>query len=264
MIRTLTALLLVLGISAPAYAETFNAEEVEEINSAIENYLMEHPEKLIESLNKYQEKQMKEQQEAAKKQIKSSRKQLNNDKTSPIIGNKSGDFVIVEFFDYNCGYCKMMFPKLLDFVGKDGAVKWVLKELPTLSEESTTAAKIALAANKQGKYREVHTAFMNAKGRLDKAALLELAKAQGVDIAVLQKDMESPEIQAILDKNRELAGKIGVNGIPAFVINDEMKGGAFDTEELKATAAEVRAAKAERIAKRNAARNAKKKPSQAK
>lgn len=250
--RTLTAMALAMGICAPAIAnDVFSEEETEEINTMIESYLLSNPEKIIESLNKFQEKQMQEQKEATKKQLRMAKKEIFGDKTAPVIGKNDGSFEIVEFFDYNCGYCKMMFPKVLDFVEADGDTKWMLKELPTLSEESEIAAKIALAANKQGKYKEIHSAFMNNQGHLDKDAMLKLAGELGLDVEKLKKDMESDEVAEILMKNRELAGRIGVNGIPIFIIGDEMKPGAFDVEELKVLAEQARSEKAQNKLKRS-------------
>ena len=232
----------------PAAAE-FNKDEVAAINKLIEDYIANNPQKLIDSLNKFQEEQYRKSQEEAKKALKDIMPELKSAKKAPIIGNKKGDFVIVEFFDYNCGYCKRMFPEVLAFVEKDGKTKWVLKELPTLSADSTVAAKYALAANEQGKYKEIHTAFMKHSGKLDEQAMKQYAKTAGLDMEKLKKDMESEKIAKILSDNRELATKAQISGIPTFVIGDEIIPGAFPGSDLDAKASKARADKAAAKAK---------------
>ncbi len=243
MIRLFVSALVFLSVAVSAEAKTFTGEQEKAIEQIVADYIKNNPEKLVEALDSLQEKMRKQQEEAAKKHIKESQKELSGNKKDPVIGNAKGDFVIVEFFDYNCGYCKMMFPKIMDFVNKDGKTKWVLKEMPILSEGSGGAAKVALAANKQGKYAEIHKAFMNHKGQLSEATALEIAKEHKLDMNKLQKDMASKDIQDTLNANRELAVKLQVSGIPVFIIGDEMKGGAFDEKELPELAAKIREAK---------------------
>ena len=233
----------------PAAADEFDKDEVAAINKLIEDYIANNPQKLIDSLNKFQEEQYRKSQEEAKKALKDIMPELKSAKKAPIIGNKKGDFVIVEFFDYNCGYCKRMFPEVLAFVEKDGKTKWVLKELPTLSADSTVAAKYALAANEQGKYKEIHSAFMKHSGKLDEAAMKQYAKTAGLDMEKLKKDMESEKIAKILSDNRELATKAQISGIPTFVIGDEIIPGAFPGSDLDAKASKARADKAAAKAK---------------
>lgn len=260
MLKQIATLAIVSGFALsasatlnPAAASEFTKDQTAAINKLIEDYIANNPQKLIDSLNKFQEEQYRKSQEDAKKALKDLMPELKSAKKAPIIGNKKGDFVIVEFFDYNCGYCKRMFPEVLAFVEKDGKTKWVLKELPTLSADSTTAAKYALAANEQGKYKQIHTAFMKHSGKLDEQAMKQYAKTAGLDMEKLQKDIESEKIAKILSDNRELATKAQITGIPTFVINDELIPGAFPATDLDTKASTARAAKAK--AKANKAKD---------
>ena len=256
MKRALIAFMVAAGLCAPAMANDFSDAQIEEIKYIIGQYFDEHPEKVNDALTKYQELQEKKRQEEAAKNVKKYNYELKRDKKTPVIGNKDGDFVIVEFFDYNCGFCKRMFPQVLDFVEKDGKARWVMKELPSLGDTSTKMAKFALAANNQGKYREVHIALMSLEDGFDDDKMAEIIKANGMNADKIKADMESPEIQKLLDDNRTLANNLGMSGVPMFVIEDELQFGAFDgTNELPKKAEAARAAKAEAKAKSKKAKS---------
>lgn len=248
MMRILIAFLLTAGVCSSALASDFTEEQIDEINYTIGKYLEEHPEKVIEALNKYQEKQEMARREAAAENLKNFRMELKRDKTTPVIGDRKGDFVIVEFFDYNCGFCKRMFPELLEFVEKDGKTKWVMKEMPSLGDTSVTMAKFALAADKQGKYKEVHRDLMTLTVPFDNAKMDEIIKNNKLDADKIKADMESEEIQKILDSNRELATNLGLSGVPMFIIEDDIKYGAFDAaSELPSLAEKARKADKEKV-----------------
>lgn len=249
MLRILTLALILTAFSFGAEAK-FSAEQKTEIETIISEYLKENPEVITTALDSMQQKRIEEEQKAMRKATSKYRKELERNKLDPIIGNPKGDVVLVEFFDYNCGYCKVMFPEILSFVEKDGKVKWVLKELPMLSPSSRYASKAALAANKQGKYKEVHSAFMEHKGALNEEDVLKIAKEKGLDIEKLKKDMESKEIEDMLNSNQELAGKLNMRGIPNFIMNTFINAGGFDTSVLPEQAKKIRDAKAKAKAKK--------------
>ena len=161
---------------------------------------------------------------------------------TPVAGNPNGDVSVVEFFDYNCPYCRRALPDVLKLINQDGKVRLVLKELPILSDDSVAAAKLALAANKQGKYFEMHQKLFSESGRANKDKALRIAKELGLDIAQLQKDAENPDIKKALNENKELAVKLDLEGTPMFLIGDRVIGGAPDDlfDQLKAKVAEVR------------------------
>jgi protein-disulfide isomerase len=161
---------------------------------------------------------------------------------TPVAGNPNGDVSVVEFFDYNCPYCRRALPDVLKLINQDGNVRLVLKELPILSDDSVAAAKLALAANKQGKYFEMHQKLFSESGRANKDMALRIAKELGLDIAQLQRDAENPDIKKALNENKELAVKLDLEGTPMFLIGDRVIGGAPDDlfDQLKAKVAEVR------------------------
>jgi protein-disulfide isomerase len=150
--------------------------------------------------------------------------------------------LVVEFFDYNCPYCHHALPDVLKLINEDGKVWLVLKELPILSDDSVTAAKLALAANKQGKYFEMHQKLFSEPGKADKEKSLRIAKELGLDVDQLQKDAEDPDIKKALDESKDLAQKLDVKGTPMFLIGDRVIAGAAEDlfEQLKAKVAEVR------------------------
>ena len=161
---------------------------------------------------------------------------------TPVAGNPNGDVSVVEFFDYNCPYCRRALPDVLKLINQDGKVRLVLKELPILSDESVAAAKLALAANKQGKYFEMHQKLFSEPGRANKDKALRIAKELGLNIDQLQKGAQDPDIKKALDESQDLARKLDLDGTSLFLIGDRVIVGAPDDlfDQLKAQVAEVR------------------------
>ena len=161
---------------------------------------------------------------------------------TPVAGNPDGDVSVVEFFDYNCPYCRRSLPAVLKLINEDGKVRLVLKELPILSDDSVAAAKLALAANKQSKYFEMHQKLFSESGKADKDKALRIAKELGLDIDQLQKDAQDPDIKKALDESVDLARKLDLKGTPLFLIGDRVIAGAPEDlfDQLKAKVAEVR------------------------
>jgi protein-disulfide isomerase len=148
----------------------------------------------------------------------------------------------VEFFDYNCGYCRRALTDVVKLTNDDGKVRLVLKELPIFGEDSEAAAKIALAADKQGKYFEMHQKLFTESGKADKEKGLRIAKELNLDIEKLQKDAESDDIKKALEEAKDLAQKLNLQGTPLFLIGDRVVPGAPDDlyDQLKAKVVEVR------------------------
>ncbi|MGH6928365.1 MAG: DsbA family protein, partial [Dongiaceae bacterium] len=132
-----------------------------------------------------------------------------------------------------CPYCKTVAHSFIDLFEKDGNVRFVLKEFPILGEDSVFAAKAALAAQMQGKYRELHIALMDFKGKVTGADVRQLAAGVGIDVVRLEEDMQSPAIVDSINRNLSLGEVLGVRGTPAFVIGDEMIPGAISAEEMQ-------------------------------
>ncbi|CCZ21573.1 putative outer membrane protein [Acetobacter sp. CAG:977] len=244
MLRKLcvASLIAVTAIPAVSQASVLGLMTKKDVDKAIEEYLDQNPQVVVEAFQKYQVMQEAEKQAAIARELAVIRSALENDPTSPIIGNPNGDVTVVEFFDYQCGFCKRMFSKVLKSVNADGNIRWVLRDLPTLGPISRTAAKASLAANKQGKFFEFHQAMMTNNDRLeDEDDVMDVAKKAGLDVKQLKQDMESPEIEKILNDNAQLALKVQTQGVPNFIIGDYISHGAMMGNELEENVAKVRA-----------------------
>ena len=228
---------------APA-ADTrlFSPEQKRAIEEIVKDYLIANPEVFLEVQQSLEAKMEQIQAERIKAAIAQNAREIYRSADAPVAGNPNGDITIVEFFDYNCGYCKRGFPELVKLIDKDPKVRIVLKELPILSKGSEEAARVALAARLQGKYWDVHRALLESKGQAHEAAALTIAEKLGLDIAKLKKDMDSPEIKAEIERVRELANKMGINGTPHFLVGDRGIAGAPEDlyEQLAKNVAELR------------------------
>ncbi len=231
---------------APAAAPAANQPVTRgEIPALVKEALLNEPEIIMQVAQKLREKQ----EEAAKKQaadgLKKHKDNLFNNPDSPVVGPNDADVTIVEFFDYHCGYCKHMLPVINDLMKEDKKVRFVFKEFPILSEDSVLAARAALAVNRvaKDKYFAFHQELMKANVKYDEKMLLDTAKKVGVDPAKVKAEMEKPELTAILDKNREIAGALGISGTPALVMGDSITPGAIDLPTIKQMVAALRAGK---------------------
>lgn len=213
-----------------------------DVEKIVREYLVAHPEVILEAIQALESKEQAAADQAAKSALVANRKALENNPASPVGGNPKGDVTLVEFFDYNCGYCKQTHPERSAAVKGDGKVRIVYKELPVLAPSSMEAARAALAAARQGKYEAFHTALMSHEGRLDSDVIRSTAKEVGLDVKKLEMDIGDAAIQAEIDANLELAQKLGIRGTPGFVIGDMVIPGAISTEQFVAIFAAVRKA----------------------
>jgi protein-disulfide isomerase len=230
---------LVAAVSAGAQdAQTLT--ENARIEQIIHDYLLQHPEVVIEAVDKYQAQQAKAAANQQAKALVDRRDELTKDPDAPVLGNPNGDVTLVEFFDYRCPYCKAISAGLMDTIKSDGNVRLVMKEFPILGAESEYAAKAALAAYRQGKYGEFHDAMMTFKGKVTIDDVKRIAADVGVDAARMEKDMEAPEIATMIQRNYDLAQALGITGTPSFIIGDQLIPGAISMEELKKRIAATR------------------------
>jgi protein-disulfide isomerase len=222
-------------------ASNFSPAEEDAIRQLVRDYLLTNPEVLIEAAQVYRERQQEIQQQQAREALVSRREELDQDPDSPVIGNPDGDVVVVEFFDYRCPYCVRVAEDLREVVEDDGNIRLVMKEFPILGPESMVAARMALAAEKQGKYEELHFAMMTVSGKLTEDKAFKIAEKIDLDMDQLRRDMEAPEIDAMLQRNFALAQALQINGTPAFVIGDEVVRGAIDMRALRQIVGQARA-----------------------
>ncbi|MES2473163.1 MAG: DsbA family protein, partial [Pseudomonadota bacterium] len=143
---------------------------------------------------------------------------LSNNPASPVLGNPKGDVTIIVFSDYACPYCKLAEPRLMALTAADKGVRIVMKEYPILTRPSMIASRMALAANKQGKYRQFHLALMRREGALDEAGIIETARAAGIDIARARRDMVAPDVSDEIIANFNLARGIRAFQTPTYIV----------------------------------------------
>jgi len=148
------------------------------------------------------------------------------------LGNKNGKDIIIEFFDYNCGYCKRSFPEIMELVSENKNIKVILKELPVLGESSILASKASIASQKQNKYFEFHQELINFSGLISLSDIKKISKELGINFEQLQKDMNSDDTILLINESYRLADLIGVRGTPAFIINNNLIPGAIGKNEM--------------------------------
>ena len=215
---------------------------VDAIRQIIREYLIEHPEVLIEAQQALQAKRAAQEAEQAKQAIQRYRDEIFADPEAPVAGNPDGAITLVEFFDYRCGYCRRVGPTVEALIAENDDLRFVFKEFPILGPESTTAARAALAARGQGGYEAFHWALMEAEGSFDLDHILSVARSVGLDDERLARDMDEPALDALIERNAALARTLGIGGTPAFVIGDQVIGGAIPLEQFRAVIADARQA----------------------
>jgi protein-disulfide isomerase len=234
----MAALSIAAGLSlltpAARADEALTDAQKQAMDQQIHDYIMAHPEVIVEALQAYDQKKSEADAAQQKQAIVERSQDLLHDAADPVTGNLNATLTVVEFFDYHCPYCKSVAPEFLNTIEKDGNLRVVFKEFPILGESSVFAAKVALASSKQGKYVEMHRALMALKGDLSEAAVYGAAKAQGLDVDKLKQDVASPEVEAHISKTYDLARALGISGTPAFIIGDELIPGALPMSELMA------------------------------
>ena len=235
---TATAMLITAGPTGAQDAQPLT--ETAKIEQIIHDYLLQHPEVVIEAVNKYQTQQAQAAAEGQAKALVERRDELTKDPDAPVLGNPKGDVALVEFFDYRCPYCKAVSAGLIDTIKSDGSVRLVMKEFPILGAESEYAAKAALAANRQGKYGEFHEAMMTFKAKVTIEDVKRIAGEVGIDTAKMERDMVAPDIASMIQRNYDLAQALGITGTPSFVISDQLIPGAISMEEMKKRIATAR------------------------
>ena len=209
-----------------------------EIENIVKNYLVQHPEVLQEVMEALDKRQKEADAEKARTTIKDNKATIFNSNHQVVLGNPQGSVTMVEFFDYNCAFCKRALPDMLDLIKTDPDLKFVLKEFPVLGPGSLEAAHVAVAARMQDssgkKYMEFHQKLLGARGPADKVRALAVAKDVGFDIARLEKDMNSDEVKTTIGENMKLADVLGVNGTPSYVVGNEVVVGAVGVDDLRA------------------------------
>ena len=250
LVLSAVALALALGLAAAPLraASGFKESRKREIERIVRDYLIENPDVIVEALRENRRREKAAERAARQKAVEESRDALLRNAADPVGGNPKGKVTVVEFFDYNCGWCKRGHPHLLAALKADGDIRLVFKEYPILAPSSRLAARAALAAAKQGKYREMHNRLMSNRGALDEDRIVAIAKLTGLDIPKLRADMAAHEVEAAIEANLALASRLGIDGTPAYVIGGKVRSGMLRAGQIGAEVARARKACAARKA----------------
>jgi protein-disulfide isomerase len=228
---------LMLLAAAPARAEGAADAKRGEFERMIREYLGEHPEAIQEALDLLASRKVAAKVEQQRTAIKTIGRELFSSPRQVTLGNRTGDVTLVEFFDYNCGYCKRALADLLGLMKSDPKLKVVLKEYPILGPDSVEAARVAVAVRMQdaggARYLAFHRKLMENRGHNDKARALTAAQEAGLDMARIERDLGSQEVTKSLDESTRLGKALAINGTPGYVVGDRVIIGALGEQALK-------------------------------
>lgn len=227
---------------ADASAGPVDPAEKVRIETIVRDYLMNNPEIMMDVQNALEIKLEAKRSAQMAGALKEQGANLYKAASSPSVGTADANVTVVEFFDYNCGYCRRAMPDIVKLTTEDPKVKLVFKEFPIFGADSEAAAKVALAASKQGKYWEVHKGLFEHEGKLNEEAALSVAQGLGLDMTKLKADMDSPETQKELDDTKQLAESLGIQGTPHFFVGEKVIPGAPEDlfDQLQTRIADVR------------------------
>jgi len=227
---------LMLLAAAPVRAEPATDAKQSEFERMLKEYLAAHPEAIQEALDTLAGRKAAAKAEQQKATIKANRSELFSSPRQVTLGNDAGDVTLVEFFGYNCGYCKRALSDLLELMKNDPKLKVVLKEYPILGPDSVEAARVAVAVRMQdagARYLAFHRKLLENRGHNDKARALAAAEEAGLDMARLEADMTSEEVTQSLDESTRLGKALAINGTPGYVVGERVVIGALGEKVLK-------------------------------
>ncbi|WP_339948801.1 DsbA family protein [uncultured Albimonas sp.] len=250
----LAAAALVLGglaaLPTPLAAQSALSEAMEldpegraVLRAEIRRYLLEHPEVIMEAVKVLEDRREAAEADQARDMVSENRDEIRDDGYSHVAGNPDGDVTVVEFIDYNCGYCKKAHADVRKLVETDAGLRYVVKEFPILGPSSVTAAKAALASRSQqdGRlYMAFNDALMDHRGALTDAQVWSIAGEVGLDVEALKAEAESPAIKDQIERTYDLAKKLEIQGTPTFVIGDELVRGYAPLDHMRDVVAAAR------------------------
>ena len=207
-----------------------------EIKALIKEYLIKNPEVIQEAMNELEKRQADNEKAVQSKALSEWLPVLTQSGRSTVLGNPKGDVTLIEFFDYNCGYCKRALSDLQKLIDTDKNVRILIRDFPVLGPDSVEAAMVAVAARQQltgAKYMDFHVKLLESKGRVGKDRALSVAKDFNLDVQKLQKDMDLAETKAILSETMQIGDALRLQGTPAYLIGDEVVFGAVGYQSLK-------------------------------
>jgi protein-disulfide isomerase len=243
----LSALILAATAALPAAGEEAQPGlDRAALHAEIRAYLLENPEILNEMVAILEDRQQEAEAEADKALVAAHADAIFADGFSYVGGNPEGGVTIVEFLDYQCGFCRRAHPELSELIAADGDIRWIVKELPVLGPGSELASRAAIATllrdGPEG-YAALNDRLMQLDGPITDASLDATLVEAGLDAAAIRAGMQDPEITRRIDATRDLAAKLEVAGTPTFVFDDRMLRGYAPSERMQALITEIRAAR---------------------
>jgi protein-disulfide isomerase len=245
LIGASAAALLMLAL--PVAAQEFSAPQKSEIERIVKEYIVSHPEVLQEAIAELDKRQAAADLEKAKNAVSSNAETLFNSTRQVVLGNAKGDVTMVEFFDYNCGFCKRAMADMMELLKDDPKLRIILKEFPVLGPGSVEAARVAVAVRMQDKtgkkYLDFHQKLLGGRGQADKARAIAVAKEVGMDMKRLDTDLASDEIKVSIDESLKLAETLGLNGTPSYIVGTDVVIGAVGLDALRTKVSMARCGK---------------------
>lgn len=241
--RLLTACLAaaLATFAVPASAAEFSPEQKKEIESIVRGYLLENPEVLEDAFSALQERRREAESVAQQSAVSDNKEALFNSPRQVVLGNPEGDVTLVEFFDYNCGYCRRAAEDLDKLIEANPDLRVVLKEFPVLGPESVEAAQVGIALNEVApeRYGEFHDTLLASDNRVDGKAALAVVEKMGIDRAAVEKAMDEDVVQATIEEVYTLANALGLTGTPSYVVGDTVFVGAVGYDTLQGRVTEL-------------------------
>lgn len=238
----LAAGLAFAALVVPAAAAEFSAPQKSEIETIVREYLMEHPEVIQDALVALEKKRQEAEVAERSAALGAMKDVLLSSTRQVTLGDPNAPIALVEFFDYNCGYCKRALDDTLALLEAEKDVKIILKEFPILGPGSVEAARVAIAVNLVApeKYLDFHKALLTGHGQADEKRALAVVDEIGLDRAKVAEAMRDKEVATTLEEVYSIANRLGLTGTPSYVLADEVVFGAVGVDELKAKIASVR------------------------
>jgi len=245
MFRTASAalaFLLAVSVAAPAVRAQEAPLTRSDVETIVRDYLLANPELLEEVFGELQRKREAEADEERREQLAVYREELENSELDPVLGNPDGDVTLVEFFDYNCGYCKRAHEDLVRLLDSDPDLRVVLKEFPVLGRPSMEAAAVSIAVNQVApdRYMEFHDALISHDGPVDEATALSVVDTLGLPRAEIEAGMDSSVVRETVEQTYKIAQALGLSGTPSYVVGDAVQFGAVGYDTLRENINEAR------------------------
>ena len=209
-----------------------NYLQISDLDKNLKEFIQNNPKFIIDVLRKYQDEQNKIEQEKISQQNNSNIINLNLFENSMIVGNKNATKIIYEFVDYNCGYCLKFHQQVLSVLNEDQNTKLVIMQMPILGESSISFSKIAVAASFQNKFEEVHNYLYSSNRKSKMADILGDLFLMNIDIAQLEKDMNSEEVSKVILSHEQFVNDFKFNGTPAIIIGETIIPGYIEKEKI--------------------------------